>query len=99
MAIMTAASATILGWPFCIIMTVPLALDSIRRIGLLKVVGWAVVSSLLFLVPSVSFGFCSFSCCIQQTKGLCDLLEEDQMTNLSNRWITETVVGSMSSDL
>jgi alpha-1,2-mannosyltransferase len=54
MAVIWAAFATIMScWPFVILITMPLALDSIRARGFFKVLGWAVFASVLFLGPSM----------------------------------------------
>jgi alpha-1,2-mannosyltransferase len=51
-AVLWAAFGTILScWPFVLLISLPLALDSIRTKGFLRVLGWGVLALVLFLVP------------------------------------------------
>lgn len=51
-AVLWAAFGTILScWPFVLLISLPLALDSIRTKGFLRVLSWGVLALLLFLVP------------------------------------------------
>lgn len=47
-------AATVLGWPFASACLVPVALDILYRHGLLRTVGWGVVTALVVVVPAVA---------------------------------------------
>lgn len=52
-SIICVACGTLIGWPFCVIVTIPLALDCLYNLGFPKVLFWGYFSLIIFLVPSI----------------------------------------------
>jgi len=46
-----------LGWPFCVVLTLPLAIDIIYRSGFFRVLIWGIYSIFLFLAPMVAVDY------------------------------------------
>jgi hypothetical protein len=55
LAVFAVSFATITGWPFCIVATIPLALDCIKNRGIVKVIMYGVASLVCFLVCDIGF--------------------------------------------
>lgn len=50
LAVFCVAGATLLGWPFCVVLTAPLALHALYSLGLFKTIGWGVAALISFVV-------------------------------------------------
>eukprot|EP01117_Protostelium_nocturnum_P006465 TRINITY_DN2327_c0_g2_i4.p1 TRINITY_DN2327_c0_g2~~TRINITY_DN2327_c0_g2_i4.p1 ORF type:complete len:453 (-),score=40.07 TRINITY_DN2327_c0_g2_i4:251-1609(-) len=57
MAVFCVAGATLMGWPFCVVLALPLAIHSIYSLGLFKTIGWGLYSLICFVVPSCLVDF------------------------------------------
>mmetsp|Transcript_18208 Transcript_18208/g.46227 ORF Transcript_18208/g.46227 Transcript_18208/m.46227 type:complete len:632 (-) Transcript_18208:55-1950(-) len=53
LATIAAAGSGLIGWPFVGVLFVPFGIDSLRKFGVLRVLTWAIVALLIWLVPSV----------------------------------------------
>lgn len=52
MAVISVAAATLLGWPFCLVLALPIALDAIYSLGFFKTLFSAAASLPFLLVGS-----------------------------------------------
>jgi alpha-1,2-mannosyltransferase len=50
LAVTAVACGVILGWPFCIVLAIPLAFNSLYKAGFLEVFKWGIISLVCFLV-------------------------------------------------